>query len=249
MNKNELNNKKDQLEVIANDMAKNTCIRIFGKQRWEDHLNENPCWQTIQDTYDKVRDTIMALPLNYADVIALDVRENHGGAVVLDKPRHIVEGWPAIVSLEVDENYGAFVRFQDGTRGKNNDEFAYLNEWFSREDIEKIYFFFFDKKRLDKMPYINAIYYALKNCNDNKGFVFQDDTKLMLSYCGDLVLHELVSIYRHDETDEVCISTIVEGQDEPLRDYLLDFDIADLKQIFDVFINQFYDGVPSDQLH
>ena len=249
MNKNELNNKKDQLEVIANDMAEQTCIRIFGEQRYQDHIEENPRWDTIQDTYDKVRDTIMALPLNYADVIALDVRENHGGAVVLDKPRHIVEGWPAIVSLEVDENYGAFVRFQDGTRGKNNDEFAYLNEWFDRDDIEKICFFFFDKKRLDKMPYINAIYYALKYCNNTKGFVFQDDTKLMLSYRGQLVSHELVSIYRHDETDEVCISTLVDGEDETTRDYLLDFDIAELKEIFDVFINQYYEGTPSDQLH
>ncbi len=249
MNKSELNNKKDQLEIIACDMAEITCIRIFGKERYQDHINDNPSWSTIQDTYDKVRDAIMALPLDYADVIALDVRENHGGAVYLDKPRHMVEGWPAIKSLEVDENYGAFVRFQDGYRGKNNDEFAYLNEWFSREDIEKIYFFFFDKKRLDKMPYINAIYYALKNCNDNKGFVFQDDTKLMLSYNGDLVLHELISIYRHEETDEVCISTLIDGQEEAIHDYLLDFDIADLKEIFDIFINQYYEGTPSDQLH
>lgn len=72
--------------------------------------------------------------------------------------------------------------------------------------------------------------------NDIDSFSFDEDTKIDLSYYGDVVEHMLVSIYYDEEVGNVVLTTSVNGVVE--YDNILEFDTDEIEKIYEIFVSQ-----------
>ena len=237
-------------DKIIKQLVDDAMSRIYGKQ-WENH-KENPIITELTEMEEYLTTMFNNAPISMETWLGMLVRKN-GGFIPINRTMS-VNGKPCYIgSIEWDETYGTFLRWGDNER-YFGDEFAYLDNVMTSTEMDALYCQLTKKFNTptnnEKAAYINAIYYALKGCNDSKFFNFYEGTKLVLPYNSENVENELLMVYRHEKDDTMCLSVRIDGNNnnEPILDLLEDFDVADLKQIVDVFIRQFYEPTPSDQI-
>lgn len=216
---------RDIRNNFVEKMTETAMTEIFGKG-YDNNTNNDE----VNNLLTYFKNVFENAPINIETYLNLLVKKY--GSIRINRTLNIGTHKVFCTSLEVDDEYGAYLRFAKCEQ-PFQDEFVYVSHEMTRDQIENLYHYVCGN--LDnnpKMPYINAIKLAL---SDNKDFDFDTDTTLILQFCGFPMMHELFTIYVNSD-DVICLTTRV--NDETECDPLMDFSLDEIKAIYDVFVQQ-----------
>jgi len=214
-----------------------TCMeKIFGK-RWEVCECLEDDWNMTQ-VYEELASMFNKLSIESPIWITMLVR-SLGGKIKFDKP-YLFRGKTNIYGLEYDNDCGlTFACCADG-----DNDFYIEDEFTWAEAQEFIQFLSGTGDDVNKSPYLNSIFFTLKNNRQAMNcYDFDcDGDRVITDDAGREIEVRSVFITKDDKNNElVGINYTIKGEgDDWYFDFLLHFDLDFIKQLFKVFTEQIY---------